>query len=243
MPSAEGGPEPPVKNAHAAPEGQELDRWKTSVLAMIDKRIELYPRPWPNCRTPYEDIELGSSQDLNATGGLSEPSDEDFQKFEQELLLLRELQESCDAARVTAQSPEWSGIYPPYWPARIYASKALPDHLKILHGQVRSRYSLNSYTNKWLDFTKFKMNPYFQTVFARQLTESVEAYEFKLQSLDQIDNLIFGATPYLRTFVDLVGPMQLTQPPCKTIELRVRVPFQDPELLELSDIHSLPMIQ
>lgn len=50
MPSAEGGPEPPVKNAHAAPEGQELDQWKTSVLAMIDKRIELYLRPWPNCR-------------------------------------------------------------------------------------------------------------------------------------------------------------------------------------------------
>ncbi|KAI4952443.1 hypothetical protein J4E91_002913 [Alternaria rosae] len=146
---------------------------------------------------PYEDIELGSSQDLNATGGLSEPSDEDFQKFEQELLLLRELQESCDAARVTAQSPEWSGIYPPYWPARIYASKALPDHLKILHGQVRSRYSLNSYTNKWHDFTQFKTNPYVQTVFAQQLTESVEAYEFKLQSLDQINNLIFGTTPHL----------------------------------------------
>lgn len=120
-------------------------------------------------------------------------------------------------------------MYPPYWPTRSYASKALLDHFKILHGQVRSRYSLNSYTNKWHDFTQFKTNPYFQTVFAQQLTESVEAYEFKLQSLDQIDNLIFGTTPHLRTFVDLMGPMRLTQSACKAIELRVRVPFQDPE--------------
>lgn len=335
MSSTEGDPKPPVKSAHAAPEGEELKQWKTSVLAMIDKRIDLYPRPLPYNRRvratravvlllgrirqlwrnllrtwrskfalaswfvdvgqdqrpifldsdrivtaiekaghvpelveniirfadaetqmhaawnvstlwrhtvahimttpnsfrpslPYEVVERGSTQNLDAIGGLPEPSDEDFQKFEQEMLLLREFQASRDAD-VAARDYSWSGIYRPYWPARIYASKALPDHLKTLYHLVSIRYSLDSKTNGWRDFTQFKMNPYFQTVFVRQLTESVGVYEFKFQPLDRIENLVFGTTPYLGAFRGLVGPMQLIQPPCKAIELRVQVPFQHPD--------------
>ncbi|KAI4676382.1 uncharacterized protein J4E88_007298 [Alternaria novae-zelandiae] len=335
MSSSEDIPAPPVKYAHAPPEGEELKQWKTLVLAMIDKRIDLYPRPCPNNRRtravravlllfvrirqlwrnalriwrsklasaswtvdveqdqrpvsldsdrvvtaiekaghvpelveniirfadeetqmhaawnvstlwrhtvahvmttpnsfrpllPYEVVERGSTRNLDAMSSLPEPSDEDFQIFEQEMLLLREFQASRDAD-VATRDYAWSGIYRPYWPARIYASKALPDHLKTLYHLASIRNSLNSETDEWRDFTQFEMNTYFQTVFARQLTESVGVYEFKLEPLDRIENLVFGTTPYLGAFRGLVGPMQLTQPPCKAIELRVQVPFVHPD--------------
>ena len=54
MSSAEGDPGPPVKYAHAAPKGEELERWKTSVLAMIDKRVDLYPRIRHPIRTSFD---------------------------------------------------------------------------------------------------------------------------------------------------------------------------------------------
>ena len=338
MSSAEGDPKPPVKYAHAAPEGEELKQWKTSVLAMIDKRIDLYPRPFPrNGRIratravlllfvrirqlwrnllriwpgklasaswtvdveqdqrpvsldpdrvvtaiekaghvpelveniirfadaetqihvawnvsalwrhtvahvmansnsfrpshPYEVVELGSKRNLAAMSGLPEPSNQEFQKFERELQLLRGLYEPLEVS----PHNHWSGIYPPYWPARICASKTLSDRIKDLYHE-HDRYSTCLETDELHDFTQLKMNPYLQTVFSRQLTESTGVYEFKLQSLSVstslihgIPPLIYGVNPYRRTFVDLMGSMQLTQPPCKAIELCVQIPFQSPD--------------
>ncbi|KAI4688193.1 uncharacterized protein J4E84_005122 [Alternaria hordeiaustralica] len=54
MSSAEGDPGPPVKYAHAAPKGEELEQWKTSILAMIDKRVDLYPRIRHPIRTSFD---------------------------------------------------------------------------------------------------------------------------------------------------------------------------------------------
>lgn len=170
-------------------------------------------------------VEIHGLLDLDVTNILPEPSAEDFQKFENELLLLQELNEPLE----DAPANKWSGIYPPYWPAHIYASNALPSHERDLYDKIRRPFALRWRSNRWFDFTQFKMNPYLQTVFSQQLSESVGNYEFQLQSLHQSNNLVFGIVPHLQPLIDLIGSMQLTEPPVKAIELCVQVPFAHPE--------------
>jgi hypothetical protein len=73
--------------------------------------------------------------------------------------------------------------------------------------------------NTWEDFTQFRLNPFLHAIFRENLSLNMGVYELKLQSLHCSHDFVFSTIANFEALVDLIGPMHVTQPPCKAIEV------------------------
>lgn len=77
----------------------------------------------------------------------------------------------------------------------------------------------------WLDVSQLDMNPYLRAILEREhsLTQRLGRWEVKLRSSVSKENLIFDTFSSSWALLDAIGPMHITQPPCRAIGIYIYI--------------------
>jgi hypothetical protein len=131
----------------------------------------------------------------------------------------------ADAEReaVTLSHKALTELETPFWPARITQAHALsePAYLAIqsLYHRFHWRPPVSHPQNedpRWLDLSQLRLNPYLLELFSERLETNVGWCEITLKPGPSQHRVIKKPLPD-DAFAQLIGPMFITEPPCKSL--------------------------
>lgn len=201
-------------------------RWRQSAKFIIESRIE--PSFWEPT-TGSVPVDYGSIVDSAATtrGSLTQ------QEIETVVLAVGEAMQRAE--RGCVQDEGWPQVNVRrkilYFPARYIQAPNLPPTLsavfdelnKTQHRMMPSTYHIDrdGPTSRnphryWLDFSQLSINPHFAALFQTRFKEVGGRIEIELRPNATHDSLVINPSDE-KELIDLMGPMLLTQPPCKVM--------------------------
>ena len=110
--------------------------WRDKIVHVVKTSNDLHSFRHP---FPCGAAEQGEQRDLDPSLRFLEPSDEEFESYYNELLLLCGIKDSPGEHRCS-----WPYVCSPHWPAQIRASKALPSHMAQTEDDLRGRWNASN---------------------------------------------------------------------------------------------------
>jgi hypothetical protein len=196
--------------------------WRRFAVALVASRAEGSFR-----QSGGEPVDYGDPMSADHAA-LCAPTTKDLEDFGSTL--------RSNLARIS-RVPGEPGTKYCYFPGNLTQQPSLPDDLcatlndmeNLQHhtlmqtefgfGQQQTHSSRDSDDIYWLDWSQFDINPHFQSLFGRRVRQQRGRLEIDLRRSPSTasSSLIFDHTLYPPCLLELLGPMFVTRPPCKTI--------------------------